>query len=80
MASVGAVKDEYELSLDTGAVDPEKALPEFLEKLEVCRDLFHGFDYKGFFTGDDLLLFETLFHFWGLILNQEAPTHLFENR
>ena len=36
MASVGAVKDEYELSLDTGAVDPEKALPEFLEKLEAA--------------------------------------------
>ena len=36
MASVGAVKDEYELSLDTGALDPAKALPEFLEKLEAA--------------------------------------------
>lgn len=24
------------------------ALPKFIEKLEVCRDLFHGFDYFGF--------------------------------
>ena len=28
--------------------------PKFLEKLEVCRDLFHGFDYTTFLTGDDL--------------------------
>ncbi|MBE5037451.1 type I restriction endonuclease subunit R [Subdoligranulum sp. DSM 109015] len=30
------------------------AYPKFLEKLEVCRDLFHGFDYTAFMTGDDL--------------------------
>ena len=24
------------------------ALPKFIEKLEICRDLFHGFDYSGF--------------------------------
>ena len=24
------------------------ALPKFIEKLEVCRDLFYGFDYSGF--------------------------------
>ncbi len=30
------------------------AYPKFLEKLEVCRDLFHGFDYTRFLTGDDL--------------------------
>ena len=30
------------------------AYPKFLEKLEVCRDLFHGFDYNTFLTGDDL--------------------------
>lgn len=30
------------------------AYPKFLEKLEVCRDLFHGFDYATFLTGDDL--------------------------
>lgn len=26
----------------------ETALPKFIEKLEVCRDIFHGFDYAGF--------------------------------
>lgn len=26
------------------------ALPKFVEKLEVCRDLFHGFDYSGFMS------------------------------
>ena len=26
------------------------ALPKFIEKLEVCRNLFHGFDYSGFMS------------------------------
>ncbi len=30
------------------------AYPEFRSKLEVCRDLFHGFDYSKFITGSDL--------------------------
>ncbi len=30
------------------------AYPKFLEKLSVCRDLFHGFDYSLFTTGSDL--------------------------
>jgi type I restriction enzyme R subunit len=30
------------------------AYPKFLEKLEVCRDLFHGFDYSAFMSGTDL--------------------------
>ncbi len=30
------------------------AYPKFLEKLSVCRDLFHGFDYGKFMTGSDL--------------------------
>ena len=30
------------------------AYPKFLEKLDICRDLFHGFDYAAFLTGDDL--------------------------
>ena len=34
IASVSAVVEEYELSLDTGAVDPAVMMPEFLEKLE----------------------------------------------
>lgn len=31
------------------------AYPKFLEKMDVCRDLFHGFDYADFMTGDDLV-------------------------
>lgn len=34
IASVSAVVKEFELSLDTGSVDPEKTMPEFLSKLE----------------------------------------------
>ena len=30
------------------------AYPKFLEKLSICRDLFHGFDYSGFLSGSDL--------------------------
>lgn len=30
------------------------AYAKFLEKLEVCRDMFHGFDYAAFLTEDDL--------------------------
>ena len=31
------------------------AYPKFLEKLSVCRDLLHGFDYSQFFCKDDLV-------------------------
>jgi putative aldouronate transport system substrate-binding protein len=34
LASVSAVVKEYELSLSTGAVDPARTLPEFLDKLK----------------------------------------------
>ena len=30
------------------------AYPKFLEKLEVCQDLFHGYDFSKFTTGSDL--------------------------
>lgn len=36
--------------MDIGKV----ALPKFQEKLEVCRDLFYGFDYANFMDGTDL--------------------------
>ena len=32
------------------------ALPKFIEKLEVCRDLFHGFDYSEFMTAQSDLV------------------------
>lgn len=38
-----------------GDTDVAKAAyPKFLEKLAVCRDLFHGYDYGCFTTGTDL--------------------------
>jgi len=33
------------------AVDQDEAVAVFLERYEVCRDLFHGFDYSPFLTG-----------------------------
>ena len=30
------------------------ALPKFLEKLSICRDLFHSYDYSKFMSGTDL--------------------------
>ena len=32
----------------------KEAFPKFQEKLEICRSLFHGFDYSNFFTGSAL--------------------------
>ncbi|MDE7220533.1 MAG: type I restriction endonuclease subunit R [Oscillospiraceae bacterium] len=41
--------------MNYGETDIAKAAyPKFLEKLAVCRDLFHGFDYSAFAEGDDL--------------------------
>lgn len=38
-----------------GDLDIAKAAyPKFLEKLSICRDLFHGFDYSIFNSGSDL--------------------------
>ncbi|HJC46849.1 MAG TPA: type I restriction endonuclease subunit R [Candidatus Lachnoclostridium pullistercoris] len=38
-----------------GDTDVSKAAyPKFLEKLSVCRDLFHGYNYEKFMTGTDL--------------------------
>lgn len=30
------------------------AFPKFVEKLSICRDFFHGYDYSRFMTGTDL--------------------------
>lgn len=39
----------------------DTAYPKFLEKLDVCRDLLHGFDYrKRIFSLDNLVIAETL--------------------
>ncbi|WEB81023.1 type I restriction endonuclease subunit R [Vagococcus lutrae] len=38
------------------------ALPKFIEKLEVCRDIFHGFDYSSFMSDNatDLMRAKTI--------------------
>ena len=30
------------------------AYPKFVEKLSICRDVFHGYNYRAFMTGTDL--------------------------
>ncbi|MFS6555362.1 type I restriction enzyme endonuclease domain-containing protein, partial [Parabacteroides distasonis] len=36
------------------------AYPEFQSKLEVCRDILHGYDYMPFLTGSDLQRAQTI--------------------
>ncbi len=44
-----------------GDTDVSKvAYPKFLEKLSVCRDLFHGYDYSEFLAGSDLQRSKTI--------------------
>ena len=32
----------------------KKAYPKFQEKLEICQNLFYGYDYSDFYDGSDL--------------------------
>ncbi len=44
-----------------GDTDVSKAaFTKFREKLSVCRDFFHGFDYSAFLTGSDLVKAKTI--------------------
>ena len=47
------------------------AYPKFLEKLAVCRDKFHGFDYSKFQTGSDLERAKTISGAVNFILGRE---------
>lgn len=38
----------------------ESALPKFMEKLEICRDMMHGLDYGPFFGDSDLARARTI--------------------
>ena len=49
------------------------ALPKFQEKLEVCRDLFHGFDYSNFLNGDDLQRSQLIAGGVNFLSNPETP-------
>ena len=49
------------------------ALPKFQEKLEVCRDLFHGFNYSGFLDGSDLQRSRLIAGGVNFLSNPETP-------
>ena len=48
--------------------------PKFLEKLSVCRDKFHGFDYSKFQTGTDLERSKTISGAVNFIMAREKAT------
>ena len=51
------------------------AYPKFREKLEVCRDLLHGFAYAAFLTGDDLEKARTIGGGVDFLLGKSAAEH-----
>ena len=51
------------------------AYPKFLEKLEVCRDLFYGFDYAKFLIGSDLDKAKTINGGVNYILGKSVAEH-----
>ncbi len=59
-----------------GDTDVSKAAyPKFLEKLSICRDLFHGFDYSGFMTGSDLDKAKTISGGTNFLLGKSVAEH-----
>ena len=50
------------------------AYPKFLEKLSICRDMFHGYDYSKFKTGSDLERARTISGAVNFILAREKET------
>ena len=56
-AALKQAMNDYTVRDKNNYGDPDvgkAAYPKFLEKLEICRDLLHGFDYTSFMTGDNL--------------------------
>jgi type I restriction enzyme R subunit len=52
------------------------ALPKFIEKLEVCRSLMHGFDYSAFLTTEsDLVRAKTITGGVNFLSSIEKPKH-----
>ena len=48
------------------------AYPKFQEKLQVCRDLFHGFDYSGFLGGTPLVMAQLISEGANFVLDPTA--------
>jgi len=60
--------------------DPDiskSALPMFIEKLNVCRDLFHTFDFSNFIDGSDLNRAKTIVNGINFIIGDEKKKELF---
>lgn len=49
------------------------AYPKFKEKLEVCQDLFHGFDYSDFFNGSNFKMAKAIANGVNFILDVTVP-------
>lgn len=47
------------------------AYPKFLEKLSICRDIFHGYDYSKFKSGTDLERAKTISSAVNFIMDKE---------
>ena len=48
------------------------AYPKFKEKLQVCRDMFHGFDYSGFIGGSPLTMAKLIADGANFVLDPKA--------
>ena len=49
------------------------AYPKFQEKLQVCKDLLHGFDFSGFFGGTPLVMAKLITGGVNFVLDARAP-------
>ena len=49
------------------------AYPRFQEKLQVCKDLLHGYDYNGFFGGTPLEMAKAVTGGVNFVLDPHAP-------
>ncbi len=57
-----------------GDMDISKvAYPKFQEKLQVCRDLLHGYDYSGFIGGTPLIMAQLITGGINFVLDPKAP-------
>ncbi len=50
------------------------AYPKFQEKLQVCKDILHGFDYHAFFEGNALVMAQLIADGVNFILDPEVKT------
>lgn len=57
-----------------GDMDISKvAYPKFQEKLQVCKDLLHGFDFSGFIGGSPLVMAKLVTGSVNFVLDAKAP-------